>query len=109
MSPGRAIWRVRLLPSLELTESFTMPVQRRKTPRGESFSRNNTDPAGWQEMSLIDSNSFAAGGVRWQNKPLFCRRRGSHIEFRLPSLYVCTFILLAWLVRHLALASLAKC
>jgi hypothetical protein len=62
ISPGRASWRIKVFPPLELTDSFTFPEQSRKIPLAGSFSRNSVDPAGWELEDLIDSNSLAATG-----------------------------------------------
>src|SRR5580704_12172595 len=66
-SPGIAIFRIRVRPSLEVQDNFTWPEQMTNTPWLGAFSWNNLAPRGSVEWAPMVSNSSNASGPMAQN------------------------------------------
>src|SRR5271157_334978 len=65
-SPGSAIFRIKVFPSVEQMESFTRPLHSTKMPRGVCPSTNRTAPLGYAVAYLMFSNDCSAAGGRSQ-------------------------------------------
>src|SRR5450755_3692472 len=65
-SPGSASFTIIVLPLGELIESFTLPLQSTKIPRGICPSTNSTAPCGYAVAYLMFSKACSAVGGRSQ-------------------------------------------
>src|SRR5208283_3885574 len=65
-SPGSASLTMTVLPLGELIESFTLPLQSTKMPRGNCPSTNNTAPWGYAVAYLMFSKACSAVSGRSQ-------------------------------------------
>src|ERR1700690_1836998 len=65
-SPGSASFTITVLPLGELMESFTLPLQSTKMPRGICPSTNNTAPWGYAAAYFMFSNAWSAVAGRSQ-------------------------------------------
>src|SRR5271166_11920 len=59
-SPGSASFTIMVLPLGELMESFTLPLQSTKMPRGSCPSTNSTAPGGYTMANLMSSRVCSA-------------------------------------------------
>src|SRR5579863_8996282 len=67
-SPDSEILVMMVLPSLDEVESFALPVQRTKTPRGRWPSMNRTADLGYTAVDLISFSFCKAGRGRLQKR-----------------------------------------
>src|ERR1700722_240801 len=65
-SPGSASFTIMVLPLGELMESFTLPWQSTKMPRGSCPSTNSTAPGGYAVANFMSSKACSMVGGRLQ-------------------------------------------